>query len=71
MTSRSTPTRPPDTVVLRHPSEALELVLPRGSLADLLMRLGYTEVEPEAANLPTYFTTQEKEDSDDQHDVTQ
>lgn len=55
----------PNTIILRHPSEPLELVLPRGSLADLLLRLGYTEVTLEAADLPTTLLTQEKENSDE------
>jgi hypothetical protein len=53
---------PPNTIVLRHPTKPLELVLPRGgSLAELLMTLGYAEVEDEpldpAANLSTDVET--------------
>lgn len=53
---------PSSTITLQHPTLQLELVLPRGSLADLLMTLGYTEVVQEGHDL-TPLTTFVKEDS--------
>lgn len=60
LSSSSTPS---SRVVLKHPTLQLELVLPHGSLADLLVRLGYTEVLPEVPNLTTLTPDLEKEDS--------
>jgi hypothetical protein len=69
--STLSPLNPPNTIVLRHPSEALELVLPRGSLANLLMNLGYTEVAPETDDLHNTLTDDLKEDSHDQPRFTE
>ncbi len=44
---KNPPSPPSEPIILRHPTEPLEVVVPRGSLADLLVRLGYTVVEPE------------------------
>lgn len=37
----------PERVILRHPTQKLEVVVPHGTLAQLLINLGYRVVEPE------------------------
>lgn len=51
---------PSEPVVLRHPTEKLEVVVPRGRLAELLIHFGYTEVEPEPPDLPNPLSTIER-----------
>ena len=55
----------PETVVLQHPTLKLELVLPRGSLADLLLRLGYIEVGAAIPDPTTTLSTTESEIDND------
>lgn len=48
---------PSEQVILRHPTEKLEVVLPRGHLAQYLMTLGFSEVEPEPPDLTATLST--------------
>lgn len=52
---------PNEQVVLQHPTLKLELVLPRGSLADLLVSLGYIEVRAAIPDPTATLSTTESE----------
>lgn len=58
-----------ETVVLRHPTERLEIVVPRGRLAAFLLTLGYSEVDAESIHPDTaLLSTDLERQSDDQQD---
>ncbi len=55
----------PERVILRHPTQKLEVVVPRGKLAQLLISLGYAVVEPEPLDHTPISTNLERTEDED------